>query len=129
MAARAHWAHLNTFEAFPPFAAGVLIAQQLGAAQARIDALAIAFVALYLIYGVCYLADQATLRSLFLGAGFACTVALFVHRRIKKPDDIVARLERRGIPGEGRLARRVPDVRAAGPHGITWRPWRPSSQR
>ena len=29
MAARAHWAHLNSFEAFPPFAAAVLIAQQL----------------------------------------------------------------------------------------------------
>ena len=78
MAARAHWAHLNSFEAFPPFAAGVLIAQQLGAAQGRIDALAIAFVALRVVYGACYLADQATLRSLVWAAAFACTVALFL---------------------------------------------------
>lgn len=77
MAARAHWAHLNSFEAFPPFAAGVMIAQQLGAAQSRIDTLAIAFVVLRIGYGICYLADQATLRSLVWAAAFACTVALF----------------------------------------------------
>ena len=78
MAARAHWAHLNSFEAFAPFAAGVLIAEQLGAAQSRIDTLAIAFVVLRIVYGICYLADQATLRSLVWAAAFACTVALFV---------------------------------------------------
>jgi uncharacterized MAPEG superfamily protein len=77
-AARAHWAHLNSFEAFPPFAAGVLIAQQLGAAQGRIDELAVAFIVLRLIYGACYLADVATLRSLVWAAGLVCTIALFV---------------------------------------------------
>jgi uncharacterized MAPEG superfamily protein len=77
-AQRAHWAHLNSFEAFPPFAAGVLIAQQLGAAQARIDALAVAFVILRLLYGACYLVDRATLRSVVWAAGLACTIALFV---------------------------------------------------
>jgi uncharacterized MAPEG superfamily protein len=77
-ALRAHWAHLNSFEAFPPFAAGVLIAQQTGVAQGRIDLLAIAFVVLRLGYGACYLADQAMLRSLLWAAAMACTVALFV---------------------------------------------------
>ncbi|MGH8042269.1 MAG: MAPEG family protein [Rudaea sp.] len=77
-AARAHWAHLNSFEAFAPFAASVLVAQQLHAAQGRIDALAIAFVALRVIYGACYIADQATLRSVVWAAGLACTIALFV---------------------------------------------------
>ena len=76
-ALRAHWAHLNSFEAFPPFAAGVLVAQQVGAAQARIDLLAISFVALRLSYGFCYLADQATLRSVVWAGAAACTVALF----------------------------------------------------
>jgi uncharacterized MAPEG superfamily protein len=56
----------------------VLIAQQLGVAQGRIDALAIGFVVLRIVYGICYLADQATLRSLVWAAGLACTVALFV---------------------------------------------------
>ncbi|HET8941525.1 MAG TPA: MAPEG family protein [Rudaea sp.] len=78
IALRAHWAHLNSFEAFAPFAAGVLIAQQLGAAQGRIDMLAIAFVVLRLLYGACYLANWATVRSLVWAGAMACTVALFV---------------------------------------------------
>lgn len=76
-ALRAHWAHLNSFEAFPTFAAGVLIAQQVGAPQGRIDMLALAFVALRIVYGFCYIADQATLRSVVWAGAMACTVALF----------------------------------------------------
>jgi len=76
-ALRAHWAHLNSFEAFPPFAAGVLVAQQIGAAQGRIDALAIAFVVLRVIYGLLYIADRATLRSVVWAGAMGCTVALF----------------------------------------------------
>lgn len=76
-ALRAHWAHLNSFEAFAPFAAGVLVAQQVGAVQGRIDALAVSFVLLRIGYGVCYVADMATLRSTAWAAAMACTVALF----------------------------------------------------
>jgi uncharacterized MAPEG superfamily protein len=78
IAQRAHWAHLNSFEAFPAFAAAVLVAQQVGAGQGKIDALALAFVAARVVYGACYLADVASLRSLVWFAGFACTIALFV---------------------------------------------------
>jgi uncharacterized MAPEG superfamily protein len=77
-ALRAHWAHLNSFEAFAPFAAAVLVAQQVGAAQGRIDQLAVAFVVLRLVYGACYVADMATLRSLVWAGAMACTIALFV---------------------------------------------------
>ena len=77
-AQRAHWAHLNSFEAFAPFAAAVLVAQQIGAPQGRIDALALAFIVLRLGYGACYLADLATLRSIVWAAGLGCTIALFV---------------------------------------------------
>lgn len=76
--ARAHWAHLNSIEAFPPFAAAVLVAQQLQAAQGRVDALALAFVGLRLVYGALYLADLALLRSLVWAGGLACVIALFV---------------------------------------------------
>ena len=41
---RAHWAQLNSFEAFPPFAAGVIIAHVQGADGALVDGLAVAFV-------------------------------------------------------------------------------------
>ena len=75
---RAHWAHLNSFEAFPAFAAGVLVAQQVGSAQGRIDALALTFVALRLVYGVLYMADLASLRSVVWAGGLGCTIALFV---------------------------------------------------
>jgi uncharacterized MAPEG superfamily protein len=76
--ARAHWAHQNSFEAFPPFAAAVIIAHLAGVAQERIDLLALAFIALRLVYGVLYLADQALLRSIAWTAALGCVIALFV---------------------------------------------------
>lgn len=75
---RAHWAQLNTFEAFPPFAAGVIIAHQLNAAQAWIDGLAVAFLLFRGLYGVFYINDRATLRSIAWTGGFACVVGLFI---------------------------------------------------
>lgn len=75
--ARAHAAHLNSFEAFPLFAAAVIVAQLAQATQARIDGLALAFIALRLGYGVCYLAGWATLRSVVWLLAFGCCVALF----------------------------------------------------
>ncbi|RJS93321.1 MAPEG family protein [Salinisphaera sp. Q1T1-3] len=74
---RAYWAQLNSFEAFPPFAAGVIIAAIAGGATAAINTLAIAFVVLRIVYGVCYITDRASLRSLFWFAATLCTVALF----------------------------------------------------
>ena len=74
---RAHWAHLNSFEAFPFFAAGVLIAQQAGADQTRVDQLALAYIAARVVYGAMYLANLAPLRSLVWFVGIGCTVALF----------------------------------------------------
>lgn len=76
--ARAHWAHLNSLEAFPPFAAAVLIAVQAGAASARVDLYAMAFIAFRLGYGACYLANLATLRSLMWAGGMGCVIALFL---------------------------------------------------
>lgn len=73
---RAHAAHLNAFEAFPAFAAGVLMAQLAGVAPTRIAALALAFVGFRILHGVCYLAGRATLRSLVWAGGFVCVLAL-----------------------------------------------------
>lgn len=76
---RAHATQLNSFEAFPPFAAAVIIAQTLAhAPQAQIDALAVGFVVLRIAFGLCYLANLATLRSIAWFGGVGCTVALFV---------------------------------------------------
>lgn len=75
---RAHAAHLNSFEAFPLFAASVLVAHQAGAEQTTTDALAVGFILLRLLYGLSYLADRDRLRSLVWLAALACSVGLFV---------------------------------------------------
>jgi uncharacterized MAPEG superfamily protein len=75
---RANWAQQNGYEAFPPFAAAVIIAHQAGVAQSTIDTLAVAFIVFRLIYGAIYIANLATLRSLVWTAGFACVVGLFI---------------------------------------------------
>jgi uncharacterized MAPEG superfamily protein len=75
---RANAAQMNSWEAFAPFAAAVIIAHLAGAAQARIDALAALFVAARLAYGALYIADRATLRSVAWTVAMGCTVGLFV---------------------------------------------------
>lgn len=74
---RANAAQQNGFEAFPFFAAAVLVAHQMNAPAARIDALALAFVGLRTGYLAAYLADLAPLRSLLWMAALGCCVALF----------------------------------------------------
>ncbi|HEX4326685.1 MAG TPA: MAPEG family protein [Burkholderiales bacterium] len=76
--ARANAAQQNSFEAFPFFAAGVVIAHLAEAPQGRVDALAVAFIVLRLLYLACYLADRATLRTLVWGLAYACIIGLFV---------------------------------------------------
>ena len=77
-ASRANAAQLNSFEAFPAFAAAVLVAQYAHASQHSIDLLAIAWVALRLIYGVLYIVNLAALRSLVWFAAMGCVVGLFI---------------------------------------------------
>ncbi len=76
--ARANAAQLNGFEAFPLFAAAVLVAHQVGAPQGRVDMLALTFVAARLAYLACYLADVHWLRSLAWFVGIGSAVAIFV---------------------------------------------------
>lgn len=72
----AHAAHLNAFEAFAPFAAGVLMAQLAGVAPRTIAWLAVAFVIARVLHGMLYVADRATARSAAWLVGIACVVAL-----------------------------------------------------
>ncbi len=76
--ARANFAQQNAYEAFPPFAAGVIIAHLCATPQATIDGLAVTFTVARAAYGLCYIADRSTLRSLVWLVAFGCTVALFV---------------------------------------------------
>ena len=74
---RADYAHRNHFEAFPFFAAAVLVAEQMQGNPLYIDGLAAGFVVARIVYTVLYLTDKATLRSLAWFAGYACVLALF----------------------------------------------------
>ena len=69
---------LNSYEAFPAFAAAVIIAHLCAVSQDTINLLALSFIGARILYGIAYLADKATLRSLVWGVGFACVIALFV---------------------------------------------------
>ena len=75
--ARADWAQRNHFEAFPPFAAGVLAAIVMHARPGLVDGLAAGFVVARVLYTVAYIADWATVRSVVWAAGVACVVGLF----------------------------------------------------
>lgn len=75
---RAWWAQQNSLEAFPVFAAAVIIAHVAGAEPGRIDLLAVTFIVARLIFAACYLADQHLLRSLAWLVGMGCCIALFV---------------------------------------------------
>jgi uncharacterized MAPEG superfamily protein len=76
--ARAHAAQLNGFEAFPLFAAAVLVAQSLHAPQARLDTLALVFVAARIAYLAAYVADLHLLRSVVWFVGIGSAVAIFL---------------------------------------------------
>jgi uncharacterized MAPEG superfamily protein len=76
--ARANWAHQNHFEAFPPFAAGVILAEMAHASQARIDVLAVVFVALRILYTFIYISNVAALRSVIWAGALACSVWLII---------------------------------------------------
>jgi uncharacterized MAPEG superfamily protein len=75
---RANWAQANSYESFPPFAAGVIIAHLAGTAQPTIDMLAVGYIAARILYGIFYIADRPTLRSLVWVAGLGCIIGLFV---------------------------------------------------
>ena len=76
--ARAAAAQSNSFEAFPFFAAAVIIAHLTNAPQGRLDLLAIVFVVARIVYVVCYLADWHWARSFVWTIGFVASVVIFL---------------------------------------------------
>jgi uncharacterized MAPEG superfamily protein len=76
---RAHAAHQNSFEAFPFFAAAVFIASlTIDVGQIHVvDAMAVTWVVLRIVYVACYLGDRASLRSIIWILALLDTVAIF----------------------------------------------------
>ena len=79
----ANAAHLNAFEAFPAFAAAVLMAQAAGVDPRRIAVLAVAFVVFRVLHGICYLAAIHLLRSRVWVAGLGCVLALMAQAALQ----------------------------------------------
>ena len=75
--ARALGAHQNGIEAFPFFAAAVLLAEFRGAPQNLINELAVLFVIVRIAYVLTYIGDRPRLRSILWNLGFAINIAIF----------------------------------------------------
>ena len=76
--ARANAAQLNSFEAFPFFAAAVIVAQLTQAPAERVDALAVIFVVARVAYLVSYLGNWHWVRSVVWLIGWLATITIFV---------------------------------------------------
>ena len=75
--ARALGAHQNGIEAFPFFAAAVLLAEFRLGPQYLIDELAVLFLIVRIAYVFTYLGNRPTLRSILWSIGFAINIAIF----------------------------------------------------
>lgn len=75
---RADWAQQNAFEAFPAFAAAVIIANIAGAPLTTIDSLAAIWIIARLLHGIFYVMDLSLARSLAYFVGMGCVIGLFV---------------------------------------------------
>jgi uncharacterized MAPEG superfamily protein len=77
--ARANAAQQNSFEAFPFFAVGVVLAALGGADGDAMEIASWVFVAARVAYIVCYVKDLATSRSLMWLVGWVATIYLYVQ--------------------------------------------------
>ena len=75
--ARALGAHQNGIEAFPFFAAAVLLAEFRAAPQYLINELAVLFLIVRVAYVLTYIGNRPTLRSILWAIGFVINVAIF----------------------------------------------------
>ena len=77
-AARAGWAQANSFEAFPLFAAAVILAMVTGIDGAMLTTWSIAYVVLRFAYGFFYIINWDALRSLAWVLAMVVVIRLFV---------------------------------------------------
>ncbi|MEB3219778.1 MAG: MAPEG family protein [Nostocales cyanobacterium 94392] len=77
-AQRATWAHQNSFETFPIFAAAALMAYVTGVNSPISAWAALTFITARLFYSVFYISNIPLLRSLMYAIGLVCSCTLFV---------------------------------------------------
>ena len=81
--ARALGAHQNGIEAFPFFAAAVLLAEFRAAPQNLINELAVLFLIVRIAYVLTYVGDRPRLRSILWNVGFIINIAIFFMPAIR----------------------------------------------
>ncbi len=82
--ARALGAHQNGIEAFPFFAAAVLLAEFRLGPQRLIDDLGVLFLIVRIAYVLTYLGNRPTLRSILWSIGFAINLGIFFMPALKR---------------------------------------------
>jgi uncharacterized MAPEG superfamily protein len=75
---RANAAHMNAFEAFPPFAIAVVLCVLTHANETWTTALAVTHTVARLVYPALYIANIAQLRSVVWLVGVLCTIGLLI---------------------------------------------------
>ena len=78
LAARANAAQQNSFEGLPLFIASILMAEYMVISQVIIMMLGGAYIVLRAIYGICYLLNLSTLRSIIWFFFFFFSIYLFI---------------------------------------------------
>lgn len=78
LAARANAVQQNSFESLPLFIAAVLMAEYMVISHFYIMTLGIAYLVLRVIYGLCYLANWAALRSIIWLLSMLCPIILLL---------------------------------------------------
>lgn len=78
LAARARAVEQNSFEGLPLFIAAILIAEYMVVPQFLVMTLGIAYLVLRVLYGICYLANWATLRSIIWILSLLCPIFLLI---------------------------------------------------
>jgi hypothetical protein len=76
--ARSNAAQANSFEAFPFFAAGVLLSLWTHVDAMCLDAICISFLVLRFAFFWAYITDRASLRSAVWGLAYLCCISLYV---------------------------------------------------
>lgn len=78
LAARANAVQQNSFESLPLFIAAVLMAEYMVIPQVVVMMFGIAYIVLRIIYGICYLANWAMLRSIVWMLSLLCPICILL---------------------------------------------------
>ncbi|EXA66037.1 MULTISPECIES: MAPEG family protein [Acinetobacter] len=78
LASRANAAQQNSFESLPLFIASILMAEYMVVSQSLVMTFGIAYLVFRVIYGICYLANWSTLRSIVWLLSLLCPITLLL---------------------------------------------------